>query len=187
MNRKKILKLTALSLAVYTSSNLVDVGSIIARADDSIIQEVKDEINNNGTNNDETTGDSVVLEKENKNELAKINNDADENVIYSNDFEDGSLPDELGGVLKNAKAESVEIAESKAIKINSKFDGTDNWDTNKHELAFYADSSDEIPTGSIIQFDVLIPEDKANYEGIIKYSGGIGDKNWNWKVLDMEI
>lgn len=181
MNRKKILKLTALSLAVYTSSNLVDVGSIIARADDSIIQEVKDEINNNGTNNDETTGDSVVLEKENKNELAKINNDADENVIYSNDFEDGSLPDELGGVLKNAKAESVEIAESKAIKINSKFDGTDNWDTNKHELAFYADSSDEIPTGSIIQFDVLIPEDKANYEGIIKYSGGIGDKNWNWK------
>ena len=38
MNRKKILKLTALSLAVYTSGNLVDIGSIVAKANDNIIQ-----------------------------------------------------------------------------------------------------------------------------------------------------
>lgn len=192
MNRKKILKLTALSLAVYTSSNLVDIGSIVAKANDNIIQmsdektsdEKKQDANINqmikGKNTDVTTPSSAIVDNKNDEKLLYnlSEKEADDNVIYSNDFEDGSLPDELGGVTTSA---SVKIDENKVIEINSKFDGTDNWDSNKHELAFFTDSSDEIPSGSIIQFDVLIPENQANYEGIIKYSGGIGDKDWNWK------
>ena len=216
MNRKKILKLTALSLAVYTSSNLVDVGSIIARADDTVVQTNQSNVNNNeiteentndnssktseentqynlaekdmGSNSYVTTSESVDISNKDEEILdnktllyAASAEKTNENVIYSNDFSDDAIPNEVHGVISQDDVSIEKIGEDKALKIKSKFDGTDNWDSNKHELIFYADSSDEIPSGSIIQFDVLIPEDKANYEGIIKYSGGIGDKAWNWK------
>lgn len=111
----------------------------------------------------------------------KENLPSKETTVYSKDFEDGIVPDEVGGVITQDEVSIAEIGDGKALKISSKFDGTEVWDDNKHELVFYTDSSDEIPSGSIIQFDVLIPKDKENYAGTIKYSGGVGDKSWTWK------
>lgn len=169
MNRKKIFKLTALSLAVYTSSNLVNVGNIIARADDSIIQEVKDKINN-----DETTGDSVVLEKENKNELVK-NNNIDENVVYSNDFEDGESPNQINWGPIDGKAEIAEIKDNNLLKI-SNFKSSE-----KTEIAFETDSEELLPAGSKVEFDVIVPKSQVK-DGKIEYNAGLSqaDKDWTW-------
>lgn len=129
--------------------------------------------------------DNVKVVKGEESDDSDDNVEIKETIIYENKFNnDTDAPNELK--IKNTdKKESAAISEittgEKALKIASEFDGTDNWDSNKHELVFYVDSSDNIPSDSIIQFDILIPKDKANYEGTIKYSGGIGDKEWNWK------
>ena len=101
-------------------------------------------------------------------------------AVYYNDFESGKLPDQLGGVITKDDVSIAEIDGNKVLKINSKFDCGTEWN-DKQELSFFTDSSNEIPSSSIIQFDVLIPKANACYEGIIKYSGGIGDKSWAWK------
>ena len=108
-----------------------------------------------------------------------------ETTIYNNEFNtDLDKPNEVK-IKGEDGLDTVSIEElgdnEKALKIESSFDGTTDWDSNKHEFVFYADSDEEIPSDSIIQFDVLIPEENAGYNGIIKYSGGLGDKEWNWK------
>ncbi|MDS0524591.1 CIA30 family protein [Clostridium sp. SHJSY1] len=110
----------------------------------------------------------------------------DENIIYENDFENGKVPDEVSGVITKDDVSVVSINNgNSALKFKSKFDGTDRWESNKHELAFYKDYKNKISKGATLQFDILIPTDKKEYNGQIKYIGGLGihdtsSDNWGW-------
>ena len=123
----------------------------------------------------------VIKGEESDDENIEIN----ETTIYDNQFNTDSYKPNEVKIKNEDSTNSVSIEElgddEKALKINSSFDGTTDWDSNKHEFVFYTDSDEEIPSGSIIQFDVLIPQENAGYNGTIKYSGGIGDKDWSWK------
>ena len=115
-----------------------------------------------------------------------VNADTEEKIIYSNDFENEKLPDEVGGVI-TADDVSIDYIDksNKMLKFTSKFDGGTDWDSNKHEFGFYVDYSEGVSANSQIQFDILIPTEDKDYSGVIKYSGGIGTHDiksdeWGW-------
>lgn len=103
-----------------------------------------------------------------------------ENAIYSNDFEKSILPDEVSGVIGKTDVSIKEVSGNKFMSFNSKFDGTDNWDNNKHEFAFYTESDKAVSADTKVKFNLLIPTEKKNFNGIIKYGTGSSDKDWNW-------
>lgn len=110
---------------------------------------------------------------------------ADANVIYSNDFESNQVPDSEGGsALDTSTVSIVSIGDNnKALKFNAAFDGTgneDSWENNKHEFGFDAKYSGTIAEGSTLQFDVLIPKEKANFSGIMQYLGSLSNSAWDW-------
>ncbi|WP_143315260.1 carbohydrate binding domain-containing protein [Clostridium sp. HBUAS56017] len=110
----------------------------------------------------------------------------DDKLIYENNFEKGKGPDEVAGVITKEDVSVVSLVKgNNALKFKSKFDGSDNWETNKHELAFYKEYSKKISKDSTLQFDILVPTDEKVYDGQIKYIGGLGthDKStdkWGW-------
>lgn len=110
-----------------------------------------------------------------------------ENVIFLNDFESKKLPDEVGGILDSSDV-SIELLEdnNKALKIESKFDGTDDWDNNKHEIAF-ATSNMDLVKGTTVEYDLIIPTTNKKFSGIMKSAGGFttydGDE-WGWSSLE---
>lgn len=168
MNKKRILKLVALSAVLYTGGKLIESKNIVVMADDNVSI-----VNQNDITDTETQSNSSVVSNNGTGNL--LTSEENENVIYSNDFENRVEPSET-----TENTEIVNISENKAMKFTTHFDGTDNWDNNKHEFTFYTSSNQEISENSIIQFDVLIPTAQVSYNGIIKYSGGITDKDWNW-------
>lgn len=110
---------------------------------------------------------------------------ATNNTIYSNDFTSSKLPDaEDGNALDKTTVSIATIGDSnKALKFNAQFDGTgndDSWENNKHEFGFDAKYSGTIEKGSILQFDILIPKEKADYQGIIQYLGCLSNSEWDW-------
>ena len=110
----------------------------------------------------------------------------DEKVIFSNDFESSNLPDEVGGILTSEDVSIASVGGSKALKISSKFDGSDDWDNNKHEIAFNT-SSEDLAEGTKIEYDIIIPTSNATFSGLMKSAGGFstcdGDE-WGWASLD---
>ncbi|MDB2153206.1 glycosyl hydrolase [Clostridium butyricum] len=193
MNKKKILKLTAAAMAITTVSSL-NQGRIVKAVEKNVQLselDVKDEslvINDNEKISDEEN--AIVSEEQKGDELEKSNFEIEtqtstgSSVFYVNDFENGGLPDEVNikGVDSLKSVSIGKLGESEnALKVESSFDGTTDWDSNKHEFTFYTHNDEEIPADSMIQFDVLIPKENEKYNGTIKYSGGIGDKDWNWK------
>ena len=110
----------------------------------------------------------------------------DDKVIFSNDFESSSLPDEVGGILTSEDVSIASVGGSKALKISSKFDGSDDWDNNKHEIAFNT-SSEDLAEGTKIEYDIIIPTSNATFSGLMKSAGGFttcdGDE-WGWASLD---
>ncbi|MBE6047861.1 MAG: mannanase [Clostridium sp.] len=109
----------------------------------------------------------------------------DKTVVFSNDFESSNLPDEIGGILTSKDVSIEKAGGSKALKISSKFDGTDDWDNNKHEIAFNTESTD-LPEGTKIEYDILIPSSNK-FTGIMKSAGGFSiydGSEWGWASLD---
>lgn len=110
----------------------------------------------------------------------------DEKVIFSNDFESSNLPDEVGGILTSQDVSIASVGGSKTLKISSKFDGSDDWDNNKHEIAFNT-SSEDLAEGTKIEYDIIIPTSNATFSGLMKSAGGFstcdGDE-WGWASLD---
>lgn len=107
------------------------------------------------------------------------------NSIFSNDFQSGKLPDEVGGQITASDVSVDNLGSNKLMKFNSKFDGSTDWEKNKHEFAFYTNSSSQLLTGSTIQMDIIIPTENKNYTGQIKYTGGLGTHDtvadtWGW-------
>ena len=98
-------------------------------------------------------------------------------VIYTNDFSNDRTPNEVGGVIIN---ENVSI-EDEMMKFETKFDGTWEWDSNKHEFNFFTDLEESIPAGSSIEFDIVIPTEKVDFEGEIKFKGALKDGQWSWQ------
>lgn len=103
-----------------------------------------------------------------------------ETPIYSNNFEDSILPDEVGGVIKKEEVSIKDLDGNKYMMFNSKFDGSDNWDSNKHEFGFYTKSDKNIKADTKVKFTILIKTDKKNFNGSIKYGTGSSDSNWKW-------
>ena len=109
----------------------------------------------------------------------------DAQTIFKNDFEKNKGVNEVSGAITKDDVSISSTDESnKALKISTKFDGTDNWNANKHELSFDVENDDEISEGASIKFDLLIPKEKAGFKGSIKYSGGISDNSWAWKSAE---
>ena len=90
-------------------------------------------------------------------------------VIYTNDFSNDGTPNEVGGVITN---ENVSI-EDEMLKIETNFDSSWDWDSNKHELNFLIESAENMENGALISFDILIPSDKIDFEGQIKFQGAL--------------
>ena len=109
-----------------------------------------------------------------------------EEVIFSNDFESSNLPDEVLGILTSKDVSIAKVGGSKALRISSKFDGSDDWDNNKHEIAFNT-SSEDLKEGTKIEYDIIIPTSMADFSGLMKSAGGFstcdGDE-WGWASLD---
>lgn len=156
MNTKKIKKILATAMVISTSTTILPMSQIAIATTES-------EINSTYYNAD----------------VPEVYAAATNNAIYENNFEDGQLSDEIGGQVTTTSA--VSIDENNTMMFTSHFDGTDNWDTNKHEFSFNADSSETITKGSTIQFDLLIPTTQKEYSGIIKCTGAVKDSEWNWK------
>ena len=98
-------------------------------------------------------------------------------VIYTNDFSNDGTPNEVGGVITN---ENVSI-EDEMLKIETNFDSSWDWDSNKHELNFLIESAENMENGALISFDILIPSDKIDFEGQIKFKGALKDTDWVYK------
>lgn len=103
-----------------------------------------------------------------------------DNTIYTNDFESSLLPDEVSGVITKQDVSIKDIDGNKFMLFRAKFDGTENWDNNKYEFAFYTESDNQIEADTKIKFNLLIQTEKKNFNGIIKYGTGSSDYNWNW-------
>lgn len=156
MKTKKIKKILATAMAISTTTSILPI-STMAMASTS------GEIN------------SAYYSEE----ISEVYGNFTSDVIYENNFEDGQLPDEIGGNATTPSA--VSIGENKTMMFTSHFDGTSDWDTNKNEFSFNADSSEAIAKGSTIQFDLLIPTTQKEYSGIIKCTGAVKDSQWAWK------
>ncbi|SFU45553.1 Carbohydrate binding module 27 [Clostridium sp. DSM 8431] len=111
-----------------------------------------------------------------------------DNVVFLNDFEASKLPDEVSGVLKSSDVAIKSLGDNKALKIASKFDGTDDWDNNKHEIAFTT-SNQDLVKGSKVEYDIIIPTANKNFNGLMKSAGGFtthdtSTDEWGWASLD---
>ena len=156
MKTRKIKKILATAMAISTSATILPASQIAMAS----------------------TGSEISSAYYSKN-ISEVYSNVTSDAIYENDFEDGELPDEIGGQVTTTSA--VSIDENNAMMFTSNFDGTDDWDANKHEFSFNADSSETIPKGSTIQFDLLIPNSQKEYAGIIKCTGAVKDSEWAWK------
>lgn len=87
--------------------------------------------------------------------------------IYTNDFSNDEKPNEVGGVITN---EDVSI-EDEMLKVETKFDNSWDWDNNKHELTFFTESDENMKNGDLISFDILVPTEKLDFEGEIRFKG----------------
>ena len=101
-------------------------------------------------------------------------------AIYTNNFEGSVLPNEVGGVITKDKVNIKDVDGNKFMSFNVKFDGTDNWDNNKHEFAFFIESNNRIEADTKVKFNLLIPTEKKDFNGIIKHGTGSSDGNWGW-------
>ena len=96
---------------------------------------------------------------------------------YENDCsKNEQLPKEVGGVVKK---EDFSI-ENDMIKLDTHFDGTYDWGNNLHELSFFTSYEGTVEAGSVVSFDIILPEDKANFAGEIKFKGAVKDSSWSW-------
>lgn len=98
-------------------------------------------------------------------------------IIYTNDFSNSEEPNEVGGVITK---ENVSI-EGEMLRVETNFDNSWDWDNNKHELNFFTESTENMDNGALINFDILIPSDKADFEGQIKFKGALKDTAWVYK------
>ncbi len=103
-----------------------------------------------------------------------------DNAIYINDFESSLLPDEVDGVITKDNVSIRDLNGNKFMSFNVKFDGTDNWDNNKHEFSFFTESNNHIEADTKVKFNLLIPTENKNFNGIIKYGTGSSDSSWGW-------
>lgn len=97
--------------------------------------------------------------------------------IYTNDFSNDEKPNEVGGVITN---EDVSI-EDEMLKVETKFDNSWDWDNNKHELTFFTESDENMKNGDLISFDILVPTEKLDFEGEIRFKGALKDGSWSWQ------
>ncbi|MBE6051471.1 MAG: mannanase [Clostridium sp.] len=117
---------------------------------------------------------------------------AENKISYSNDFEKSVLPDEISGVLTSKDVSIVSLgSNNKALRFKSKFDGTDDWDNNKHELEFNYPSLKDLSKGAKVEYDILIPTKNKNFSGLMKSAGGFTthdtvEDEWGWSNLDVE-
>ena len=103
---------------------------------------------------------------------------AESNISYSNDFEKSVLPDDISGVLTSKDVSIASLGENnKALKFTSKFDGTDDWDNNKHEFAYDVKSDEVITKKAKLEYDVIIPTKNKGFDGLIKSAGGVNTYN----------
>ena len=115
---------------------------------------------------------------------------AGSNISYSNDFEKSVLPDDISGVLTSKDVSIDSLGENnKALKFTSKFDGTDDWDNNKHEFAFNYSSLKDLTKGAKIEYDIIIPTNNKEFSGIMKSAGGFTthdtvEDTWGWSSLE---
>lgn len=101
------------------------------------------------------------------------------NSIYENDFESGQLPNQTEKVTTTS-AVSIAVNNS-AMMFQSHFNGTGDWSNNMHGFSFNANYNENIPSGSTIQFDLLIPTTNKEFLGIIKCTGALKDNSYGWK------
>ena len=101
-------------------------------------------------------------------------------ILYQNDFETNALPDEVNGKIGKDNVSIKDVAGNHVLSFLSAFDGTDNWDSNKHEFAFYSQSVDTIKEGTKVTFQLYIETAKKEFDGVIKYGTGSSDSGWNW-------
>lgn len=100
------------------------------------------------------------------------------NAIYENDFESNQLADEIDKVTTTS---AVSISDgNSAMMFESHFDGTGDWSNNMHGFSFNVDYNENLPSGSTIQFDLLIPTANKQFSGIIKCTGALKDSSWGW-------
>ncbi|EKQ56491.1 MULTISPECIES: glycosyl hydrolase [unclassified Clostridium] len=183
MKTKKIKKLIAAAMVISTSTTLLPL-STIAMADtnnatvsDTATTSTDNSSSSSGTSS--TTGSAVSY-----NTTTELNNSTTSAAVYYNDFENGQTPDQVSGKITSTNDVSIDtIGASHVMKFSSQFDGTDNWDNNKYEFDFYTSSSDTIPAGSTIQYNLLIPTNQKNFLGTIKCTGALkdGSSAWNWE------
>ena len=100
-----------------------------------------------------------------------------EKIIYTNDFSNGGEPNEVGGVITKDNVSS----EDEMLKVETNFDTSWEWESNKHEFNFFTNLEEVIPAGSLIEFDIVIPTEKVDFEGEIKFKGALKDGEWVWK------
>lgn len=112
----------------------------------------------------------------------------DDNVIFSNDFESSKLPDEVGGIITSSDVSIASVGDdNKALKISSKFDGTDDWDNNKHSIAFNTSNKD-LAVGTKVEYDIIIPTANKSFTGLMTSAGGFTTHDtttdeWGWASL----
>ena len=98
-----------------------------------------------------------------------------ENTVYSNSFEEEEkLPDEFGGAL----LEDDISLEDKMLKIETHFDGSWDWDKNKHELNFFTNEE-----GPSVEVNTLTWSFDDEEEGICGWNlGGVWAHQGNPEV-----
>ncbi|WP_297419938.1 glycosyl hydrolase [Clostridium sp.] len=180
MKTKKIKKLIAAAMVVSTSTTLLTLSTIaMADTNNTAVSDTATTSTDNSSSSSDTS--STTSSAVSYTTTTVANDSTTSAAVYYNDFENGQTPDQVSGKITSTSDVSIDtIGANHAMKFSSQFDGTDNWDNNKYEFDFYTSSSDTIPAGSTIQYNLLIPTDKKDFLGTIKCTGALKDSEWNW-------
>lgn len=189
MNKKKILKLTAAAMAI-TSAITSNYGQSVQATEsrEGITDEILSEVDENKEESNEnkiieksgvTTGAAASV-KDNKMLFENEKYNTDESAaIYKNDFESDELPNQFNwGEVTSDKCAIEDLGTNKVLKFS--------YSREKTELAFEITSAEKLPSGSKVQFDILIP-DSAQFDGEINYGAGLSDDSWNWVGADGDL
>lgn len=178
MRTKKIKKMLATAVAISTTATIIPAAQIVMAS---------------------TTNSSNIIDSVTMNEPVDKNNDTEyyseqmqdvhstvtsgaavsttSSAVYYNDFEDEKLPDQVNWSTDVSSVAVEDLGGDKALGFDVNYGGVSEWDAEK-ALSFWTSSTETIKADSVIQFDVLIPEAKKDFNGEIKFGGLLQDKDW---------
>lgn len=203
MKRRRVVKLFSLSMAGILAASSCNVAGSIVNAEEAAVQEEKtqeDVVKEEGNvekNEEEESNAASSSENEGENENIEI--EEEETPKEETSKEETEESSEQDSEEKSSEEETTEekiTEENKAVAIfrtvsedvkltqcsgkELKFDSSSTW-SEQGETNLGISKETALNSGAKVSFDLYIPEDAADYHGVIKVQGAARlGSDWTW-------